>query len=397
MRVWVAAAAAVVLGAVAHACVFDLADVVVPAGGMGGASGQGGNGDGGSAGEGGAPPWKMRVEVPGDATSVAQSDVVIPIVLDPGRFEYASAAANGSDVAVTTADGTPLPHEIERWDPGATSVLWTKLPAIEPGTGAVFYLRWGGAAATPTPAAVWADYAAVYHLTDPPDAGVARDATGSARDGDTAGMVAEQRVEGRLGFGYAFDGAPMGARVVVAGDPALSVRAGQALSVELWFQRAAGASWGNPLLTNEACCVGYDITEAFPVARLRAWIGVGCCVMSCCGGSAPDYHFPDVFLPGGDTDTSWHYLVSAMDRAGGSIAVYLDGALAGSVAVPDTTAVVDGDLFIGGGLAGMAGAYHGVLDEVRVSGRLLDAESIALQYAAMSDALLLFGAAEPDL
>ncbi len=66
---------------------------------------------------------------------------------------------NGYDIVFTDAGGTPLNHEVERWDPATgTLVAWVYVPALSTSVDTVIYMVYGDSgvsAPTETPNAVW--------------------------------------------------------------------------------------------------------------------------------------------------------------------------------------------------------------------------------------------------
>src|SRR5690606_35657995 len=80
--------------------------------------------------------WGHRVELPlqngGASTDV--SDLPLLVRLDSDRIGYADTEAGGTDLRFVIDDGgsfTLLSHEIERWDPAGTSLVWVHLPLFD--------------------------------------------------------------------------------------------------------------------------------------------------------------------------------------------------------------------------------------------------------------------------
>ena len=125
-------------------------------------------------------------------------------------FSYADFAdANGGDLIFTDESGSVVyPHEIDEWHVGGESLVWVKLPTMVNGTkfkmaygggrGATALPSGNGRAASPLAAAVWSDYAGVWHMNE--DSGTAFDSTAHGLDalpdkdvgkqGDISQMVA---------------------------------------------------------------------------------------------------------------------------------------------------------------------------------------------------------------
>jgi biopolymer transport protein ExbB len=126
--------------------------------------------------------WSQRTRVVIDTTDkgqtlpTAQSDVVLPVRLHSGNFDFASAAADGSDLRVVGADDkTPLPFAIERFDGiNELALLWVRVPTVAQGSDKnVLHVYAGNPKATAEPARpVFADgFAAVLHFSETDEIG----------------------------------------------------------------------------------------------------------------------------------------------------------------------------------------------------------------------------------
>ena len=111
------------------------------------------------------------IAVSGYAGSETLTDFPVLVRLSPttvSGFSYADCAADGRDIRFATTDGTPLPFEIDTWNPGGESCFWVKLPALEKDTA--FVLSYGVTTAPKAPAEnIWAasGYEGVWHLGEP--------------------------------------------------------------------------------------------------------------------------------------------------------------------------------------------------------------------------------------
>ena len=101
------------------------------------------------------------------------------------------ADASGGDLIFTDESGsTVYPHEIDEWHTNGTSLVWVRLPLMANGTkfkagygggrGATALPDGDGRAASPLAAAVWCDYAGVWHMNE--DSGTAYDSTANGLD-----------------------------------------------------------------------------------------------------------------------------------------------------------------------------------------------------------------------
>ncbi|WP_244930848.1 DUF2341 domain-containing protein [Nocardioides sp. W7] len=109
-----------------------------------------------------------------------------------------TANVTSDQLAFFGADGAPLPFEVETWQPGGTSVVWVKVPALAKQSATVLWAYFGGGSATNDPAAVWSDgYSLVDHMTGQTTGGGQRPdstglATGTLRGGALAASVSSR-------------------------------------------------------------------------------------------------------------------------------------------------------------------------------------------------------------
>ena len=88
-------------------------------------------------------------------------------------FDYRDSTADGSDVCFFGADGRPIAHEIDTWDPDGDSYVWVRVPELTKATAIT--ARWGGngqdarcprATGKMPVVPVWNDdYLAVWHFS----------------------------------------------------------------------------------------------------------------------------------------------------------------------------------------------------------------------------------------
>jgi hypothetical protein len=174
----------------------------------------------------------------------------VPIRLNAPRFDFANAAADGSDLAVSDGKGRLLPIEIESWDAAAgRAVVWARLDSLPAKKGdRNLILHWGRLQPLPLShgSGVFRSdngYVGVWHLGERGGGFKALDARGvftgflmGIGDRDPA-LV--RSGEGVLGGGYALD--TSAGYVNVRQQPSLDVS--QAFTLSLWG-RALQASPG---------------------------------------------------------------------------------------------------------------------------------------------------------
>jgi biopolymer transport protein ExbB len=167
----------------------------------------------------------------GLALPAAQSDVVVPVRLHSGNFDFAAAKPDGSDLRVIAADDkTPLPFEVERFDGvNELALLWVHLGQVQPGTDKNVINVYAGnpAANAEGRGKVFASgHAAVLHFSEQ-DGPAVDDVQGLK----SAGPVLRE-TNGLLAASARLDGTP----IVLAPDAKLRVAAGGTLTLALWIK-----------------------------------------------------------------------------------------------------------------------------------------------------------------
>jgi biopolymer transport protein ExbB len=277
----------------------------------------------------------------GLALPAAQSDVVVPVRLHSGNFDFAAAKPDGSDLRVIAADDkTPLPFEVERFDGvNELALLWVHLDQVLPGTDKnVIHVYAGNPAANPEGRAqVFASkHAVVLHFSE--QDGPAVDDAGSLKS--TAPVLRE--TNGLLAASARLDATP----IALPADARLRVAAGGTLTLALWIKP-------------EAATAPATLAALGPVKLLRrgdqlaAEIGA----TSLAGGS----------LPAG----AWAHV--GLVLAGGKATLFVNGKQAAQVdaAAPEA----DAGLQVGTG-------YRGLVDELQVLPAARDEGWFRLQAAA---------------
>jgi len=152
------------------------------------------------------PARRKLITIPDASVTGDLTDFPVWVVLDDNQLRN-RALADGSDIHFTTAAGTALAYQIQRWDKTTGHLeAWVRL-AI-PDAGTTFFLCYGDAAAAhvQTPATVFSSFNAVWHLDDALAAAAIADARGNHPGTATGGLAAANQVAARLGGGITFDG-----------------------------------------------------------------------------------------------------------------------------------------------------------------------------------------------
>lgn len=314
----------------------------------------------------GAPAigWTKKRKLTVDNTTGAATlaSVAVMVKLDPSRIDYASTAANGADLRFTDATGAVLPHEIESWTSGGTSIVWVGLPSIAASSSVDVWMFYGDATApdAQAPASIWdASYVGVWHLAGATDSAKAHvstnnGATPATRDGNPA---------------LAFTGSQLfdtGASEYLA-----------KWTLEGWFRAATAAQSG--------------ATPTEPISR-----GDNYQLQWSCNSST--YCRTANVLVGGTyeeatlgtmTAGTWYHVVATYD--GSDLTTYVDGTEVESKKVGGPAASFTGAAWIGRGRVAGAGTFAGDIDEVRISNVARPPAYASFNYRSTSDALVTYG------
>jgi len=145
-------------------------------------------------------------------------------------FDFSQAKPGGEDIRFSTSTGTPLPYQIEQWDPAnGTASIWVRIPAIKGNARQEIKLRWGkaDAAGESSGKAVFNEsngYLSVWHMDDP-----VQDVLAAVTSTDT-GTTASA---GMIGAARHFPGG----KGVFCGDKIATYPSGDSPSTtEAWFR-----------------------------------------------------------------------------------------------------------------------------------------------------------------
>src|SRR5262249_37182837 len=102
--------------------------------------------------------------------------------------------------------GAKLPFELERWDAHAGHLdAWVRVPTLTATTQLELHYGDPSSASAPDPAAVFAGFEAVWHMSDVLTSNKVADATGK-HDGTAEGLASTAQVAGKLGGAITFNG-----------------------------------------------------------------------------------------------------------------------------------------------------------------------------------------------
>jgi hypothetical protein len=338
---------------------------------------------------------RITILVPPNDAREHLVDFVLPVHLTRARFDYASAASDGTDLRFHDADGSLLSHEVERWDTTSESVIWLRVPDVPP-TGHAFAMYFGGPSDPGRDArATWPTrYLTVHHfaaLEHVGDQVFVRDSTANRIDGSFGRTPSSlpRGVPGALAAGLAFDGtatAVLELRDSEGSVPETLLPENEARTYEAWFRAEAGDQM--PLLYMEGCCRGWGMTLD-PVGAVNGYVALA--DDTCCDN--PRYYVVRHESPS-PRDGAWHSVTFVADRPNSRLALYVDGVMR-----HELTSLVDGRTSEGG-RAKIGSIWDdsqrllGSVDEVRISRGAMSSTWIATQHAAARDELLEYRAIE---
>jgi biopolymer transport protein ExbB len=289
--------------------------------------------------------WTTRTKVTlntsstGVVTQEAVTNLVLPVRLHSGNFDFAATKEDGSDLRVLAADDkTPLKFTLERFDAiNELAVLWVQVPSVMPGTDKNLIHVYGGnpKAAAEAPAGMLAADAVVVHFAEAD--GAAADVGGTWRS--AAPVVRE--VNGLLGGSAKLDGVA----IAWPANERLKLAPGTPLTLAFWVKpdnptQGTLLEWGPLRLSLK------DGQVLFAVGAANA-----------SGGNLPP--------------ATWAHVAATV--AGGKAVLYINGAKAAEFDA--ALAALDAPLALGAGMAGL-------LDELQFAPALRSADWIRLSAAS---------------
>lgn len=329
--------------------------------------------------------WSRRVALDFPATATDTfTEVPVLALLGSPRIDPSEVAPGGADLRFVDEDGARVPHEIERWDPSAASIVWISVPALAPRGGPRLWLYYGNPSAPDDQDAdaVWSDvHAAVWHLSD----GVL-DASGNGNDGVPTKGVAD--AAGQLA----------GAKELFDVDDRIDVPPSAVLD-DACFGGATLSAWARPDT--------FGGTSRGRIAdKTAGGAGGWMFYLSSDGGGEVSwrhgYAGGQVIWRGADPviqlDT-WHYVAVTFDAL--ELApprIYVDGVeqvveLASGTAVGEAVSDAGNDVVIGN--SDVADRwFDGRIDELRIERTIREPAWFELQHRSMTDTLVVYSAVE---
>lgn len=305
-------------------------------------------------------------------------------------FSYADIAANHSDIAFGTDDGstiTPYPFEVAVWDTNGISLIWVRVPSLAAASSFNFYYG-NGASVANTPSSTWTGYAGVWHMDETYDASTA--ATGLSYDSTANGLNATptKGSSGNLAQMVSAAGVVGNARVNATSNTTKgnylsvpnydSLALGNTFAISGWFKATTVSGYPRLLSRKTAYNTdnGWEIENANGNAK----------EFSARGGSQTA-----VTLNTPTYQNAWLHIALVYD--GTTLTTYANGEPSGSGTI--TAATENGKpLSFGNNSNGSERSFPGLYDEIRLLDATPSAAWFAAEYATANDAgYFTYGAA----
>lgn len=308
-------------------------------------------------------------------------------------FDYDDfSLPNGADMMFVDANGDPLPHEVDTWNPLGESLVWVRLPSTAKGTLITMYYG-KGTRPTTSPTDVWSEYTGVWHFeeaaaaTATHSAGTYANSTAAAGIDGHIAQYAKMNEIGRFGkcfrvndsTGKQVDNYNYGGVWVNDSGSNSPIDGGQNFTISGWFKHGDfDYYWDHLFYKREKSGNTGTLTGAFAIE---------------CSGTAAPNPLPrgsggtgTAAVLSGNLKDTWGYLTFVYE--GATCRVYENGVLKASATVNacqdnDLPLVFGNNCKIAAGEMGDA-AWNGWIDEVRFSKGVKEAEWIAAEYAAMN-------------
>jgi hypothetical protein len=308
-----------------------------------------------------------------DATTLSSPIAGFPILvtLDAAAcdVDFAKLQPTGADLRFFDADGTtPLPYEIERWDPAAPRQIWVRVPELVGADHIWMHYGDGTASDAQDPPAVWnPSYLAVWHMqaSSPIDSVTKTAASGNG------GLTT---TEGRVGIAVVLDGSD---DWIDAGDLAGIDGAGE-LTVSAWV-RPASQGPGRAVFSKTSGGNAIALETGSTAARLHGRVELA-------NGDHNRLTTAANLLINGEWG-HWAFVFEA-----GNVRLFFNGAShTGSVSasnapdkLPDTAGLE----------IGRTASFDGAFDELRIQARSRGVPWLSMEYRSMTGALVTCGPEE---
>ena len=333
--------------------------------------------------------WFYRKQIVVDSDLVDEDLNDFTLLIDLSDADLAAyAQADGDDIAFADNHGVKLSHEIELYEDATGHLLaWVRVPLLSSTQDTILYLYFGNGAADSQEdaAGAWDDhYVMVHHLAEA--TGTHYDSTAFHNDGTTVN-VTDQAAAGWVDGADEFDGTDDYVRVPDA--PSLQFGT-DSLTAEAWIRphSVPDATGGARIINNRGTGAGGSFRGyQFKIMDESGRWRFGEAGVDDATGNFMAYH--------GTTTYSYNqwYHVAMVYEADSQLALYVDGATDGTLAVGaygdisnSLPTVIGASIAHEGSEAGDDRQFFdGVLDEVRLSNTARSAGWVSTSYHNQSD------------
>jgi len=324
----------------------------------------------------GACAWlyKMKLTFSGNVSATNLDNFPVLVHLTNANFNFAHAKANGEDIRFMDSDlcpsaGTPLKHEIEKWDQaGQEAWVWVKVPRIDGGSVVDFiYMYYGNNAAADgqDPTNVWdSNFLTVQHFNDT----TGNDSTGNNKD--FAPFGTPTLTTGKIGNGVNLDGDDY------YKDLDFNLPSDSLFTFEAWVNPNMDWKSGTPEQGIIDGSAGRATMRYVP-GNLEIYLYAS-------SGNQCSGDYPCTLNQG-----TWYYVAATYDGTTGRL--YLD---ATQVVSCNANWVQWEQTAYMGARIGDACKMNGIFDEGRISNINRTADWITAQHRSMSGLLITYGAEE---
>ena len=270
----------------------------------------------------------------------------------PGFSYRQFASTSGGDLRFTDAGGWRfIPYEIDEWNTNGTSSVWVNVPSVSSANDYI-WAYWGNPAAVTPPAyttngATWPGYDAVWHLK-----GTSFPYVDSTGQFPAASGVAPAQTAGIIGHGESFNGS---STYLNAGTVA---NLNNAFTLSAWVNVASNANNIQTIFANQKGGYGSAgfafFINAYNTANEALQLDAG-------DGS----NGSEISTGSGTVSSNqWHLVTAAINRSGGTVNFYTDGAPVGSGSI--VTDFVNNAVLNLGRFTNSALYFNGSMDEARI-------------------------------
>jgi len=316
--------------------------------------------------------------------ATAFSDMPVMVKLNASRIDYADFQSAGQDVRFVDASNTPIPYEIEFWNPTGDSVLWTKVPSIAASSDTTviyMYYKNPGAADAQSINSIWTSYWGVWHLGEnPADAAPQfRDSTSNSHHGTAqGGPLSSTAVVGK-GIDI------RGANDVVDIGFDLATVIGRTSTFSSWIKTSQAGNatmWQAPGITGvESAGDGNDIFFGWLDDTGKIGVTAG-------NGAAAKSNFIV-------NDNAWRYVTITRSETTGAVQFFVNGVKNGTGTSETGTKTTAFQKFgIIGDTGGTPVQMDGFLDEIRIFNTVQTDARVKADYKYQVDTHLGYAAPE---